>query len=97
MQKVHPDIAHYYEGGITKSWQNDPWSRERIQNFFLAKSLPGYRKSLVLKGVFILQESIRLYTQAVWRVLLNQVHVPQKKLMHYNRDPHCLIIEKHVE
>ena len=36
MQKVHPDIAHYYEGGITKSWQNDPWSRGAYSKF-----LPG--------------------------------------------------------
>jgi len=36
MQKVHPEIAHYYEGGITKSWQNDPWSRGAYSKF-----LPG--------------------------------------------------------
>lgn len=36
MQKVHPDIVKFYEGGITKSWQNDPWSRGAYSKF-----LPG--------------------------------------------------------
>ena len=26
MNKVHPDISDYYEGGISKSWQLDPYS-----------------------------------------------------------------------
>jgi monoamine oxidase len=26
MSKVHPDIAEYYEGGMSKSWQLDPYS-----------------------------------------------------------------------
>ena len=26
MSKVHPDVSDYYEGGISKSWQLDPYS-----------------------------------------------------------------------
>jgi monoamine oxidase len=27
MQKVHPGVDRYYEGGQSKSWQDDPWAR----------------------------------------------------------------------
>ncbi|WP_028523187.1 flavin monoamine oxidase family protein [Runella limosa] len=36
MKKVHPDISDHYEGGISKSWQLDPYSLGAYSSF-----LPG--------------------------------------------------------
>ena len=33
MEKVHPGVSKYYEGGQSKSWQNDPWSRGAFSSF----------------------------------------------------------------
>jgi len=33
MDKVHPGVAGYYEGGLSKSWQNDPLSRGAFSSF----------------------------------------------------------------
>jgi len=33
MEKVHPGISKYYEGGQSKSWQNDPWARGAFSKF----------------------------------------------------------------
>jgi monoamine oxidase len=33
MQKVHPGIDSHYEGGRSKSWQDDPWARGAYASF----------------------------------------------------------------
>lgn len=33
MEKVHPGVSQYYEGGRSKSWQNDLWSRGAFSSF----------------------------------------------------------------
>jgi len=33
MEKVHPGVSKGYEGGLSKSWQNDPWSRGAFSSF----------------------------------------------------------------
>jgi len=37
MEKVHPGISKYYEGGQSKSWQNDPWARGAFSKFRLGQ------------------------------------------------------------
>ena len=33
MEKVHPGVSNYYEGGQSKSWQSDPWARGAFSKF----------------------------------------------------------------
>jgi len=33
MEKVHPGVTRYYEGGQSKSWQDDPWARGAYTSF----------------------------------------------------------------
>jgi monoamine oxidase len=33
MEKVHPGAGRYYEGGQSKSWQDDPWERGAYASF----------------------------------------------------------------
>ncbi len=33
MEKVHPGAMKYYEGGLSKSWQEDPWARGAFSSF----------------------------------------------------------------
>ena len=33
MNRVHPGVANYYEGGLSKAWQQDPWSRGAFSSF----------------------------------------------------------------
>jgi len=33
MEKVHPGVGRYYEGGQAKSWQTDPWARGAYTSF----------------------------------------------------------------
>jgi len=33
MEKVHSGVSNYYEGGRSKSWQDDPWSRGAFSSF----------------------------------------------------------------
>ena len=33
MEKVHPGVGRYYEGGRSKSWQDDPWARGAWASF----------------------------------------------------------------
>ena len=33
MKKVHPGVDSHFEGGRSKSWQDDPWARGAFASF----------------------------------------------------------------
>jgi monoamine oxidase len=85
MNKVHPNVFDYYEGGTSKSWQLDPYSRGAY-SLFLPGQITSWLPEIIRpEGRIHFAGNILPYTPPAWRVRLNQVLVLQMRSTKFKR------------